>query len=176
MPFIFNLNNCQPRKPTNICIPTLVHCLVKHERFLGVSYIQIHQSTLNAIWMIKRVDRPVACVCRVCGFFSCLENKLYQQTNGCIWAKWTREKMRSGRTDVLDRPSVLCSILCLYSLKEYMVSVQVKYMELWTSREVFSQLRHFFFFFLHEWRGFFYVLCYQWCCVWMLNILKISQI
>lgn len=30
----------------------------------------------------------------------------------------------SGRTDVPDRPSVLCSILCLYSLKEYMVSVQ----------------------------------------------------
>ncbi len=52
----------------------------------------------------------------------------------------------SGRTDVLDRPSVLCSILCLYSLKEYMVSVQVKYMELWTTREeeVLSRPRHFF--------------------------------
>lgn len=54
----------------------------------------------------------------------------------------------SGGTDVLDRPSVLCSILCLYSLKEYMVSVQVKYMELWTTREeVLSHPRHFFFLF-----------------------------
>lgn len=52
----------------------------------------------------------------------------------------------SGGTDVLDRPSVLCSILCLYSLKEYMVSVQVKYMELRTTREeeVLSRPRHFF--------------------------------
>lgn len=54
----------------------------------------------------------------------------------------------SGTSDVLDRPSVLCSILCLYSLKEYMVSVQVKYMELWTTREeVLSRPRHFSFFF-----------------------------
>lgn len=77
--------------------------------------------------------------------FLAWKTKLCQQTNGCTWAKWTREKMRSGRTDVLDRPSVLCSILCLYSLKEYTVSVQVKYMELWTSREeVLSRPRHFF--------------------------------
>jgi len=145
MPFIFNLNNCQPRKPTNIFIPTLVHYLVQYERFLGVSYIQNPSVNFNAIWMIKRIDRPVACACRVCGFFSCLENKLCQQTNGRTWRIWTREKMGSGGTDVLDRPSVLCSILCLYSLKEYMVSVQVKYMELWTSwEEVLSHTRHFF--------------------------------
>lgn len=72
MPFIFNLNNCQPRKPTNICIPTLVHYLVKYERFLGVSYIQNPSVNFNAIWMIKRIDRPVACACRVRGFFSWL--------------------------------------------------------------------------------------------------------
>lgn len=44
----------------------------------------------------------------------------------------------SGGTDTLDRPSVLCSILCLYSLKQFMVSVQVKYMELYgqTTEEV----------------------------------------
>lgn len=52
----------------------------------------------------------------------------------------------SGGTDTLDRPSVLCSILCLYSLKQFMVSVQVKYMELYgqTTEEVLSRPRHFF--------------------------------
>lgn len=97
--------------------------------------------------MIKRIDRPVACACRVRGFFSCLEKQTFvnRQTGAPGEKIWTREKMRSGGTDVLDRQSVLCSILCLYSLKEYMVSVQVKYMELWTSREeMLSHPRHFF--------------------------------
>lgn len=62
MPFIFNLNNCQPRKPTNICIPTLVHYLVKYERFLGVSYIQIHQSTLTRSgWLNILIGQRRAC-------------------------------------------------------------------------------------------------------------------
>ena len=59
--------------------------------------------------------------CRGCGFFFLLgKTNFAKQTNG-----WTcrqrghEEKTRSGGTEVLDRPSVLCSILCLYSLKEY---------------------------------------------------------
>lgn len=49
------------------------------------------------------------------------------------------------RTDVLDRPRVSCSIVCLYSLKEY-VSVKMKSaLESWTTRQVIlSHLRHFF--------------------------------
>lgn len=77
----------------------------------------------------------------------CLENKLCRQTNGCTWEEMDKgEDGGSGGTDTLDRPSVLCSILCLYSLKQFMVSVQVKYMELYgqTTEEVLSRPRHFF--------------------------------
>lgn len=142
MPFILNLNKLSAKEADEY--------LYTHTRPLSSpiwtfpwSFIYSNPSVnFNTIWMIKHIDRPVACAWRVCGFFfSSLENKLcQQQTNG-----WTWERMRSGGTDVPDRPSVLCSILCLYSLKEYMVSVQVKYVELWTSREeVLSRPRHFF--------------------------------
>lgn len=140
MPFLFNFK--LSAKEADEYLYTYTRPLSSPIWTFPWSFIYSNPSVnFNTIWMIKRIDRPVACAWRVCGFFfSCLENKLCQQTNGCNW-----ERMRSGRTDVLDRPSVLCSILCLYSLKEYMVSVQVKYKELWTPREeVLSRPRHFF--------------------------------
>lgn len=77
-------------------------------------------------------------------FFSLLGKQTLPTDKRVYLGKRTRAKMMSGGTDVLDRPSVSCSILCLYSLKEYMVFV--KYMELWTTREeVLSRPRHFFF-------------------------------
>lgn len=175
MPFIFNFKKLSAKEADEYlyCIPTLVHYLVKYERFPGVSYIQIHQSTLTQSgWLNVLIGQWRVLVGYV--DFYCLGNKLCQQTNGCIWAKnghrrrQEEKELKSGTVS-----SVSCSILCLYSLKEYMVSVQVKYMELWTSRdEVLSRPVAFF---LHEWKFFFMFLCCQWCCVWMLNILKISQ-
>lgn len=99
----------------------------------------------NAIWMIKRIDRPVACACWVCGFLLLGKQTLPTDKRVYLGKNGQMEKMRRGRTEVRDSPSVSCSILCLYSLKEYMVSVQVKYMELWTSRdEVLSRPVAFF--------------------------------
>lgn len=68
MPFIFNLNNCQPRKPTNICIPT--RPLSSQIWTFPWSFIYSNPSVnFNAIWMIKSIDRPGACACQECGFF-----------------------------------------------------------------------------------------------------------
>lgn len=135
--------------------------------------------------MIERIDRPVACVR---GFFFFLLGISPTDKRMDLNSVDTRGERR--RSDVPDRPSVLCS-KCLYSLKEYMVTVHVKSVEFWTSREeeVLSRLRLifffsfpflFFFFFLFffvfaRMESFISVLCCQWCCVWMLNILKISQ-
>ena len=155
MPFIFNLNNCQPRKPTNICIPTLVHYLVKYERFLGVSYIQIHQSTsTRSGWS--------ATACPECGFFfSCLGKRNFanRQTDKGEDGEWT------GR---------LCYALfyvCI-ALKNIWFPSKCR---IWNYGQQEKKCFHAQGIFLHEWKFLLYVLCCQWCCVWMLNMLKISQ-
>lgn len=68
--------------------------------------------------MIKRIGRQVAYARRVCGSFFRVGKQTLPIDNRVYLRKRTREERMGARTDVLDRPSVLCSILCLYSLKE----------------------------------------------------------
>lgn len=76
----------------------------------------------------------MARACLVCGFYFILfylfflawKTNFANKESGAPQEKRKREKTMSARTGVLDRPSVLCYILCLYSLKEYMVFVHVK--------------------------------------------------
>lgn len=174
MSFIFNLNNCQPRKPTNICIPTLVHYLVKYERFLGVPYIQIHQSTLTQPgWLIVLIGQWRVLVGYVDFFFLAWKTNFANRQpgvpgqNGHGRRQWMQELM-----PWTDRVCYALFYVCI-ALKN--IWFPFKWNRLYgimdTREDVISRPRHF----LHEWKFLLYVLCCQWCCVWMLNMLKISQ-
>lgn len=172
MPFIFNLNNCQPRKPTNICIPTLVHYLVKYERFLGVFIYSNPSVNFNAIWMIKRIDRPVACAYRVCGFFLLGKQNFANRQTGVPGQngqgrRWEVDELMSWTGRV-------CYALFYVCIALKIIRFPSKW-SIWNYGHPEKKWFHAQGIFLHEWKFFLYVLCCQWCCVWMLNILKISQ-
>lgn len=66
-------------------------------------------------------------------FFSCLEEK---HCSDWDTGEHGPKKGADGATDVPDRPSVKCSILCLCRLNQYLLSVPfLKFLELWTTTE-----------------------------------------
>lgn len=99
-----------------------------------------------AIWMIKRIDRPVAL--RLSGmwiFFLLGKNKTFANRQTGTWAK----KMDKGErveelTSWTGRVCYALFYVCI-ALKNIWFPSKVKYMELWTTREeVLSRPRHFF--------------------------------
>lgn len=95
---------CLPRKPKNICIPTVL-CYLSQNVSLEIHIIK--SINFYAIWMIKRIDRPVVRTCLVCGFFFLLgETNSASKQPGAIKEKRTREKIMRTRIDVLDRPRI----------------------------------------------------------------------
>lgn len=146
MSFIFNLNNCQPRKPTNICIPTLVRYLVKYERFLGVPYIQIHQSTLTQSgWLNVLIGQWRVLVEYVDFFLAWKTNFANRQPgvpgqNGHGRRQWVQELMSwTGR---------VCYALFYVCIALKNIWFPFKWNRLYgimdTREEVFSRPRHFF--------------------------------
>lgn len=156
MPFIFNLiKNCQPRKPTNICIPTLVHYLVKYERFLGVSYIQIHQSTFTQSGWFNVLIGQWCVIVGCVDFFSCLENKPCQKTKGCILAKKGHGE-RQREEELKSRTGRVCYALFYVCIALKNLWFPSKW-SIWNNGQPEKKCSHAQGIFLHEWKFLLYV-------------------
>lgn len=180
--FIFNFKQTVSQGSRRISVyPTLDHYLVKYERFLGVFiYTKTHLSTFTQLGWFKSVDRP-ACACPVCGFvpfffffFLLGKTKLFCRqrsvhgTDKCGGKNWN-----PGHAC-----SVLCSALYLCSLKD-MASEPARCRLMWNyghQRRIVFTTTEVFFLFCTSGSFYFMFLCaVNGVCVWMLNILKISQ-
>lgn len=155
MPFIFNFNNCQPRKPTNICIPTLVQYLVKYERFLGVSYIQNHQSTFTQSgWLNVLIGQWRVLVGGF--FFPGLGDKLCRQTNGCTWERKNGQGRRRGVGELVSWTGRVCYALFYVCIALKNIWFPSKW-SIWNYGQPEKKCFHAHGIFLHEWKFSLYV-------------------